>query len=233
MTLSVNNTKSSPQQKPRKNNIKLTESSPPILLNLSFPNHLDPDPKSSLIFGYAPHHSNPHLSHPSLLQISIHAPSTSFLKELYLVFPELKTIEKKSDWRSCSNENPEQLFVLPTFQKTFYDLVANTPQTQWERNLCYHYFHYFASEFVNKLKAKGYWADYTDPADGFPVKSCRGSILYPDVEGACRLLKYKTTQVGCCSILLHPRWGTKNYPATLFAKAPLAILQEILVNLCQ
>ena len=35
------------------------------------------------------------------------------------------------------------------------------------------------------------------------------------------LLGYKTANAGCCSVLLHPRWGSSVYPASFFAKAPL------------
>ena len=56
----------------------------------------------------------------------------------------------------------------------------------------------------------------------------RGASYYPDVMGCQRLLGYDTTNCGCCSVLSHPRFGTKVYPATLFFQCPLALLTQLL-----
>jgi len=42
------------------------------------------------------------------------------------------------------------------------------------------------------------------------------------------LLKYRTSSAGPCKVLLHPRWGSHVYPATLFAIAPLPLLVQAL-----
>lgn len=54
----------------------------------------------------------------------------------------------------------------------------------------------------------------------------RGAGFYSDVQGSLALLKYKTTMAGCCGMIVHPTWGTKSYPATLFVKAPLHVIQN-------
>ena len=55
--------------------------------------------------------------------------------------------------------------------------------------------------------------------------------MYPDVQGNERLLRYPCTQAGCCKVLLHPLWGSRNYPGTLFSLAPpadlMAMIQEL------
>lgn len=40
------------------------------------------------------------------------------------------------------------------------------------------------------------------------------------------LLRYRTSAAGPCKILTHPRWGSHVYPATLFAIAPLHLLED-------
>lgn len=47
---------------------------------------------------------------------------------------------------------------------------------------------------------------------------------YSEVAGFEHLLRYKTQNAGCCKILLHPRWGSSCYPATIFTTAPLPAL---------
>jgi hypothetical protein len=44
---------------------------------------------------------------------------------------------------------------------------------------------------------------------------------YSEVAGFEHLLRYKTQNAGCCKILLHPRWGSSCYPATIFTTAPV------------
>ena len=47
-----------------------------------------------------------------------------------------------------------------------------------------------------------------------------GSV-YGEVEALSTLLGYRCQNAGCCKIVLHPRWGSSVYPATLFARAPV------------
>ncbi len=63
------------------------------------------------------------------------------------------------------------------------------------------------------------WVDGTDPSSGFPLYSPRGTSIYPDVDGSVQMLKYSSEQAGCCRIVIHPKWGTRNYPCTLFTTA--------------
>ena len=141
------------------------------------------------------------------------------LKDLQLVFPDL-----------MSGLKDHPIWIIPTFQKSHYDLVAVTPQTSWERNLCAQTFAGFCDRFRTQCLSEGLWADWTDPADGFPVHSARGNCIYPDVDGSVSLLKYGTVQVGCCRVLVHPNYGTRNYPATLFVKGPLETVKRILLS---
>jgi hypothetical protein len=48
---------------------------------------------------------------------------------------------------------------------------------------------------------------------------------YSEVEGLSLLLGYRTANAGCCKVILHPKWGSSVYPATLFARAPVGALQ--------
>ena len=172
-----------------------------------FPKSIDPDPQSSDSFGFLPFHrlenDDDHIAH---FEISMHRPGISFKMELVSVFPEL------NGFKNC------QLIVIPTFQYCHYDLVNRSKESDWERNLLLAYFVQFGREFVSACYKKGcLWADFTDPIDGLPVVSQRGSSIYPDVDGICRLLRYPTIQVGACAVIDHPRWRTRNYPGTLFA----------------
>jgi len=42
------------------------------------------------------------------------------------------------------------------------------------------------------------------------------------------LLKYHTQCCGPCKILLHPKWGSHVYPASLFTTAPLDVVVQVI-----
>ncbi|KAJ3282384.1 hypothetical protein HDU76_008718, partial [Blyttiomyces sp. JEL0837] len=93
-------------------------------------------------------------------------------------------------------------------------------------------FYAWGKRVCDCIHSNGHWSDMTDPASGYPMFTPRGTSLYPDVDGAVRLLRYSTTLVGCCKVLSHPRWGSRNYPATLFTTAPLSLVEEALEKAC-
>ena len=66
-----------------------------------------------------------------------------------------------------------------------------------------------ATSVCDALQEHGFWADYTDPASGFPGRSERCAWMYPDVLAAQALLKYPIVSADCCKLLLHPAFGTK------------------------
>ena len=55
-----------------------------------------------------------------------------------------------------------------------------------------------------------------------------GGQVYPDVVGAQMLLRYDTVDAGCCRVLLHPRWQSRCYPATVFTTADVATVRRLL-----
>ena len=57
-------------------------------------------------------------------------------------------------------------------------------------------------------------------------KEC--TSIYDEVSGHQCLLKYAVSQAAGCKVLLHPKWGTACYPATIFTTAPDALVLELL-----
>lgn len=56
------------------------------------------------------------------------------------------------------------------------------------------------------------------------------TVPYGEVDGMSALLGYQTANAAGCKVLIHPRWGTSVYPATLFTKAPVTVLKKIIVE---
>eukprot|EP00730_Choanoeca_flexa_P010968 TRINITY_DN21948_c0_g1_i1.p1 TRINITY_DN21948_c0_g1~~TRINITY_DN21948_c0_g1_i1.p1 ORF type:complete len:191 (+),score=35.15 TRINITY_DN21948_c0_g1_i1:75-647(+) len=110
-----------------------------------------------------------------------------------------------------------KMYMIPLFRRTTANLVGIGADVEAEKNAQLDAFFAEAEQFVNHLAQQGVWADYTDPASGFPMKSERRAGTYPDVLGAQMLLKMDVMAANCCSILSHPKFGTNVYPCTMFA----------------
>jgi len=155
---------------------------------------------------------NPKTRKPFALEYSIHASPARFTRELKDVFPEVV----------CLKEG--RCLVVPAFQRCEHDLVGAVNR---ERDEKLEDFVQWGMEVCQKLRDRGHWADITDPASGYPIFSKPGPSPYPDVQGAEQLLKYDVQNAGCCKVLLHPRWGSKAYPSTLFTNADEGALEEV------
>lgn len=84
----------------------------------------------------------------------------------------------------------------------------------------------FAKCVCERLIGQGFWADYIDPCSGLPMIHTQGSNVYGEVQGLVTLLGYQTQNAGCCTIILHPVWGSSVYPASFFTKAPINALEK-------
>ena len=56
-----------------------------------------------------------------------------------------------------------------------------------------------------------------------------GNKIYGEVDGFQALLGYRTQNANCCKILLHPKWGSAVYPASMFTNAPADVIEEIIL----
>jgi len=148
---------------------------------------------------------------PHFLEYSIHCPPAHFQRDLSFVFPALTKADLKS------------LLVIPTIQKCHNDMVSWGAVVDKERDAKLEIFVSWGKAVAGKLREMGFWADVMDPASGFPIFSDRGNAMYPDVQGTQALLRYDVQNTGCCNVLLHPLWGSKIYPSTMFTTAGVEV----------
>uniref|UniRef100_A0A1D1ZUR4 ABC transporter domain-containing protein n=2 Tax=Auxenochlorella protothecoides TaxID=3075 RepID=A0A1D1ZUR4_AUXPR len=80
-----------------------------------------------------------------------------------------------------------------------------------------------------ELVPRGRWVDAVDPATGRALLGRPGSKPWAEAEAARHLLGYGVAQgVSSCALLVHPRLGSKVFPATLLTDAPWAELEPAL-----
>lgn len=152
----------------------------------------------------------------------------------------------------------EELLVIPTCQKSAVDLVEWGDAAAQEKDRLLIRFQRLAKAACESLIAQGYWADYIDPCSGLPMVGIdldrrgralcpdsfvrplarllarqvhkEGNTVYGEVQAMVTLLGYKTANAGCCSVLLHPRWGSSVYPASFFAMAPVDKVEHAIAS---
>lgn len=176
---------------------------------------------------------------PQLLKCQI-SPTTLLANGIeYTVFAVPRSIRR--DIQSVlPGVDVENLFIIPCCQRGAMDLVNIGADVAAEKDRLLEVFAAWAGDVRKRLlalndaeKASGevaapaYWSDYVDPCSGLPVHTKNVTIIYPEVDTMELLLRYRTSAAGPCKILMHPKWGSHVYPATMFAIAPLEVLQRV------
>ncbi|KAL3160777.1 hypothetical protein ABBQ38_009189 [Trebouxia sp. C0009 RCD-2024] len=150
---------------------------------------------------------------PCGLEYSVHSCPRRHWTEVSMIFPGLTA---------------DKLLIVPTCQHSKMDLVQTGEAVETEKDDLLEKFMEFAKGVCNKATDRGHWADYIDPCSGLPMMHTNCTVPYGEVDGMSALLGYQTANAAGCKVLIHPRWGTSVYPATLFTKAPVTVLKKII-----
>ena len=153
--------------------------------------------------------------------------SITDVKETYDNDDENKVSLSRTDNQTTKIIDRQDVLAIPTIQKSVMDIVQIGPEIEKEKDRCLEAFVEFASELCDEIDRHGYWADYIDPCSGLPMLNKERAHHYNEVDGFQHLLRYQTQNAGCCKILLHPRYGSSCYPATLFTVAPRELVLQI------
>eukprot|EP00468_Gymnochlora_sp_CCMP2014_P008144 CAMPEP_0167759528 /NCGR_PEP_ID=MMETSP0110_2-20121227/11076_1 /TAXON_ID=629695 /ORGANISM="Gymnochlora sp., Strain CCMP2014" /LENGTH=209 /DNA_ID=CAMNT_0007645929 /DNA_START=166 /DNA_END=795 /DNA_ORIENTATION=- len=158
------------------------------------------------------------------IEYSVHKLHPIIRRHCKRIFPSLA--KKVSTSKKEGKTSLESLLCIPTFQHCKCDMLEFTEIAESEKDAKLKSFYAWCQALCDELIKKGHWADYIDPCSGYPVIGDGGSSVYNEVEGMQLLLRYRHQQVGMCKVILHPRWGQRIYPASMFTTAPLTVVQE-------
>jgi hypothetical protein len=164
------------------------------------------------------HQVHPPTLLPNGVEFSVHTIPRAFRLDLQPVLPSIPL------------EGEPAFLLVPTCQRAAMDLVSWDDAVNREKDLLLERFVAWAAHVCDALAARGYWGDYVDPCSGLAVRTPHSRIAYPEVDAFETLLKWRTSLAGCCKVLAHPTWGTSVYLATLFARAPMDVLLEVLAE---
>ena len=158
--------------------------------------------------------------HEDLLELAVHTPNGLLKRELNLMLTA--AMANKQGPRDIN-----KVLVITTCQESKVELLEWGAEPDREKDRLLNSFVNFSNQFREEMLRLGYWADYVDPASGLLTHST-GQIVWPEVQSLERLRGYRTSKAGPCHILIHPVWGSKMYPATLFTDAPLDEIKKAL-----
>ncbi|KAL1524587.1 hypothetical protein AB1Y20_019477 [Prymnesium parvum] len=176
----------------------------------------------------------PSLSTVFNLEHSIHRPSRLLRDDIELVFrPDLDDEYRRHEGGAAANVEKadflsQHLLVVPTWQPAKMDLSEIAEQVNVVRRGLLESFDDWAARVRKRLLP--YWSDCSCPVDGCARYGTKTPAIYNELDGLVTLLKYDALPVGCCGIVIHPRWFRSAYPVTFFTTAPLEKLQAAIAE---
>lgn len=145
------------------------------------------------------------------MEYSVHKCPQQYKSDLAAMFPGVAASE---------------VLIVPTCQNSAVDLVRTGDDIEREKDRLLEEFVAWAKAVCAKLAEQSYFADYIDPCSGLPMIHRGNNAPYSEVDALATLLGYACANAGCCKVVLHPKWGSSVYPATLFTTAPLQRLLD-------
>lgn len=154
------------------------------------------------------------------VEFSVHDTPVLLRKEFGAMFP---------------NKNVENgPFTTITYsQKTENDMSKWSEKIEEEREMKTEAFVQAAKEICGRLKEEGYWADFIDPCSGTPHYGSHSNTSLFETDERFRLLGFRIEDLGCCKVILHPKYGRNVFVGCIMTDAGKnsPVVDEILEDL--
>ncbi|NDJ17347.1 methylmalonic aciduria and homocystinuria type D protein [Myxacorys almedinensis] len=143
----------------------------------------------------------------------------------YSVHPPSKFIDKYCDQLLPTWSTPVRSIVV-ILQPAELELTHCTPAAEHCKHRLRQRFLDIGLAIIEHLKQLGYLADGFDPKTGLPLTSQAGFMRLDDVAVVRSSLGYPAAQLGACSTLVHPLWGSAVYPSILMSSADTKLVES-------
>lgn len=160
-------------------------------------------------------------------EASLHQLGAAFVRDLRPVVPHCRLL----------TDGSRAHFAVATVQRTDSDLVDWGSESQRVKDECLDRFMRFFQSLRMAVHADPLLSNIAvhavDPITGACVGLPDGvaGSTYSEVDGGSSLLKYRIVETSsCCKIMLHPRWKSFCYPATIFLLDVDASLSDAVVT---
>eukprot|EP00850_Spirogloea_muscicola_P004193 SM000018S03558 [mRNA] locus=s18:34600:35835:+ [translate_table: standard] len=152
------------------------------------------------------------------MEYSVHSCPEHYKRELAAMFP---------------GQDLGDVVIVPTCQRAAMELVRFGDEVEAEKDRLLEVFMAWAQAVHKEASSLGYFCDYIDPCSGLPMVHRGTSTVYSEVDALQFFLGYSCQNAGCCKVVLHPKWGSAVYPATLLTNAPPALLLNLIAKVDQ
>eukprot|EP00898_Chlorokybus_atmophyticus_P008229 jgi/Chlat1/8407/Chrsp80S07835 len=153
---------------------------------------------------------------PRVVEFSIHRPPPLLLDGITAL---------------CTGVDVSNILAVPTFQPAALDLCSDAMEVKAEMNRLLSQFIVWQEPICKALAEKGFWASGVNPETGGLLGADHADVRaahYSEVRAGQFMLGYAAKMCGRCPVLIHPKYGTAVYPATLLTDAPLNTLLDVI-----
>lgn len=147
------------------------------------------------------------------------------------LYTEIEQVFKNSFKKKFTSKDDmiNNLKIICTWQKSNIPINIVNDEVSTEMDRLYKNFLKYICNVKKKIEEKGFWIDASDPHTGKCLFGEKTNVIYNELQSLKYLLKYESEKLGCCGMILHPKYYYHGYPITFFTNANMDILKNALI----
>ncbi|KAF2076734.1 hypothetical protein CYY_001991 [Polysphondylium violaceum] len=153
--------------------------------------------------------------------------STPLINNFKQMFPnDLSEIKVQTDDDTIDENNNNTLYMIISWIPTKLPMSGFSSATEDEREEKSLMFIQNATKICKYIQEKNYWCDFIDPLTGVPhIKRENANSVFVPTESV-PYMNIEIIDVGCCQVMVHPKFKVRSFFSVIVSTAPFKILDE-------